>query len=72
MAPPVDQPKRRRKTLAVRMTLIAIAVIYVLGIIGYGLNVREYDELDVFLDTYGTGGNRTVFFDRVFSILFDI
>ena len=54
VAPPLDQPKRKRTTIAVRVTLIAVGVVYLLGIIGYGLNVRDYDELDVFLDTYGT------------------
>ena len=60
MAPPVDQPTRRRKTLAVRVTLVAVGLVYLLGIIGYALNVRDYDELDVFLDTYGTGDTSDV------------
>lgn len=54
MVHPANQTTRGRNTLAVRIALIAVGVVYVLGIIGYAINVRDYDELEVFLDTYGT------------------
>ncbi len=54
MAHPANQTNRGRSKLAVRIALIAVGVVYILGIIGYAINVRDYDDLQVFIDTYGT------------------